>query len=240
MSVSFIRYFLCWVMIIALPVSLLAQDASSGQGQAAQGPSAILHTMGGVWVNGEEARDATAVAPGDLVETKTGFTATLSLDGTQILLQQEGVAKFDGDLLELDHGSVAVGTSKGFKVRVNCITVIPVLNDWTQYEVSDTSGTVHVAARKKDVYVREGNRGKASDKVDESYKSTVREGEESNRDESQLCGAGERTPTGRLPVDPKWIAAGAGGTGLLLWLLLHGGGSGGSSQPISPDTPGSP
>lgn len=239
MSVPFIRYFLCWAMVIVVPVSLLGQDAPK-QEQAAQGPSAILHTVGGVWVNGQEAPDATAVVPGDLLETKAGFTATLSLDGTQILLQQEGVAKFDGDLLELDHGSVTVGTSRGFKVRVNCITVIPVLNDWTQYEVSDVSGTVHVTARKKDVYVREGNRGKASDNIDESHKSTVHEGEESNRDESQLCGGAERTPTGRLPVDPKWIAAGAGGTGLLLCLLLHGCGNGsGSHPPISPWTPGS-
>jgi hypothetical protein len=127
-------------------------------------------------------------------------------------------------LLELDHGSVVVGTSKGFKVRVNCITVVPVLNKWTQYEVSDTNGTVHIAARKLDVNVNhEGHGTKSADKVNDSQKATVREGEESKRDESEVCGAAERASPAHFPVDPKWIAAGAGGTGILLWLLLHGG-----------------
>lgn len=231
---SFSRLILCWAMVIIMPVSLLGQNLPAQQEQAATGPSAILHTLGGVWVNGEEARDGMAVVPGDVLETKTGFTATLNMDGTEVLLQQEGVAKFAGDLLELDHGSVAVGSAKGFKVRVNCITVIPVLNDWTQYEVSDVSGTVHVAARKKDVYVREGNRGKASSKTEETHGSTVHEGEEKNREESDVCGALERKSPAQFPVDPKWIAAGAAGTGLLVWLLLHGGGS---KPPISPNCP---
>ena len=147
MSVSILRGFLCWAMVVVMPLSLLGQSPSAAP-QSAQAPSAILHTQGGVWVNGQEAQDATAIFPGDLLETKTGFSATLNLDGSEVLLQPEAVAKFDGDLLELDHGSVAVGTSKGFKVRVNCITVVPVLNEWTQYEVSDMNGTVQVAARK--------------------------------------------------------------------------------------------
>jgi len=231
MSVSILRGFLCWAMVVVMPLSLLGQNPSD---QSASKPSAILHTLGGVWVNGQEAHDAMAVLPGDLLETKTGFTATLNLNGSEVLIQQEAVAKFDGDLLELDHGSVAVGTSKGFKVRVNCITVVPVLNEWTQYEVSDVSGTVHVAARKLDVNVNHEGRGKSADKVDNSQKATVREGEQSDRDESQVCGPPERLTGARFPVDPKWIAAGAGGTGILLWLILHGGGS---KPPISNSQP---
>jgi hypothetical protein len=222
-------------MVVVMPLSLLGQSPSAGPPQSDQAPSAILHTQGGVWVNGQEAHDATAIFPGDLLETKTGFSATLNLDGSEVLLQQEAVAKFDGDLLELDHGSVAVGTTKGFKVRVNCITVVPVLSEWTQYEVSDTNGTVHVAARKLDVNVNhEGHGTKSADKATDSQKATVREGEESKRDESEVCGAAKPLSPGHFPVDPKWIAAGAGGTGILLWLLLHGGGN---KPPISSSTP---
>jgi len=218
-------------MVVVMPLSLLGQNPSA---QSASKPSAILHTQGGVWVNGQEARDATAIVPGDVLETKTGFSATLNLDGSEVLIQQEAVAKFDGDLLELDHGSVAVGTSRGFKVRVNCITIVPVLNEWTQYEVSDVSGTVHVAARKLDVNVNHEGRGKPAEKSDESQKATVREGEESNRDESEVCGAPARLTGARFPIDPKWIAAGAGGGGVLLWLLLHGGGG---KTPVSSSQP---
>ena len=66
-------------------------------------------------------------------------SATLSLDGSTVLIQPESVAKLQDDLLVLDHGSVSVGTSKSFKVRVNCLTVVPVLNEWTQYEVTDST-----------------------------------------------------------------------------------------------------
>jgi len=45
------------------------------------------------------------------------FSANLALDGSTVLIQAESVAKFQGDLLVLDHGSVSVGTSKTFKVR---------------------------------------------------------------------------------------------------------------------------
>ena len=133
MRVSILRCFICWAMLVIVPVSLLGQTEQGQTGAAA----AILHTQGGVWINGYEARDASAVFPGDLVETKPGSSANLSLDGSTVLIQPESVAKLEANLLELDHGSVSVGTSKSFKVRVNCITVVPVLSEWTQYEVNN-------------------------------------------------------------------------------------------------------
>jgi hypothetical protein len=74
-------------MVVVMPLSLLGQSPSVGAPQSSQAPSAILHTQGGVWVNGQEAHDATAILPGDLLETKTEFSATLNLDGSEVLLQ---------------------------------------------------------------------------------------------------------------------------------------------------------
>ena len=85
-------------MMVMVPLSLLGQTPSAGT------PSAILHTQGGVWVNGYEARDSSAIFTGDLVETKPGFSASLSLEGSTILIQPESVAKFQQELLVLDHG----------------------------------------------------------------------------------------------------------------------------------------
>src|SRR5258708_3026754 len=213
MSVSIIRYLVCWALIVVVPVSLLGQTGS-----------AILHTQGGVWVNGNEAPDASAVFTGDLVETKPGFSATLTLDGSSILVQPESIAKLQENLLVLDHGSVSVGTSKGFRVRVNCITVIPVLNEWTQYDVTDVNGTVQVAARKKEVKI-EGEQGgaKLASESEQSDGTTVHEGQQSGNDESSVCGAPLKPTGAGTALNPKWIAAGAGGAGLLLWLVLHGG-----------------
>ncbi len=220
MSVSIIRYLVCWVLILVVPGTLLGQTGS-----------AILHSQGGVWVNGNEAPDASAVFAGDVVETKPGFSATLTLDGSSVVMQPESIGTFQENLLVLDHGSVAVGTSKSFRVRVNCITVIPVVNDWTQYEVTDTNGTVQVAARKNDVNIEhDRGRTKPPTETEQSHGTTVHEGQQSNNDESSVCGAPSRPADAGSLLNPKWIAAGAGSAGVLLWLILHGGGN---KSPVS-------
>lgn len=222
------RFLLCWIMVVVLPLSLLGQAPP-------QTPSAILHAAGGVWVNGAEARDSTAIFSGDLLETKPGFSATLSLDGTEVLLAPETVAKFEGDVLVLDHGSVAVGTSKSFKVRVNCLKVVPVQNEWTKYEVSDLNGTVQVAARKSDVNVEHGMRGKPSpESTPSEQEASVHEGQQKNYNESELCGAPPQPASAGSGVNPKWIAAGAGAAGILILILAHGGGG---KSPLSASQP---
>ncbi len=200
-----------------------------------QGPvAAILHTEGGVWVNGDEARDSTAIFAGDLIETKPTFSASLTLEGTEVMIAAESIAKFDGDILELDHGAVSVGTSKSFKVRVNCLKVVPVVNEWTQYEVSDLNGTVHVAAKKLDVNVEHAMRGKPSAEQQSSQEGSVRESQEKNYDESEVCGVAAPQSAGHA-VNPKWIAVGAGGgAALLILILAH---SGGGKSSVSPSTP---
>jgi hypothetical protein len=210
-------------MIATTPASLLAQT-----------PSAIVHTQGGVWVNGYEAKDASAVFSGDVIETKPDFSATLNLEGSSVLIQPESVVKFQGDAVELDHGGVSVETSRSFKVVVHCITVIPVANEWTQYDVGDLNGSVQVTARTRDVNVKweHGGEKKAIENA-AGEQGTVHQGEQKKYDESQLCGAPPRPNPGTLP-NPKWIAAGAAGAGVLIWVLVHGGGG---KTPVSASSP---
>jgi hypothetical protein len=230
-----LRNLFCWALLMVVPHSLL------GQISAEQPAGAILHTQGGVWINNDEARDSTAVFPGDTIETKAGFNANLVLDGSTVLLAPESVARFQGDYLELSHGSVSVGTSKGFRVKVNCIRVIPVRNQWTQYEVSDVNRTLQVSARKDDVNVEhEGVRGKAkSQTTDETAASraSVHEGEQHNYDESEICGS-IAGPTSAGLANPKWIEIGtaAGGAALLCILLCRGRG-GSEKNPLSASAP---
>jgi hypothetical protein len=224
MSVSVTRSIVCWALVLAVPLSLLGQT-----------PSAILHTQGGVWVNGYEATNASAIFAGDLLETKPGFSASLNLEGSTVLIQPESVAKLQENLLALDHGSVSVTTSTSFKVRVNCLTVVPVSNNWTEYDVTDVNRTIQVAARKNDVYVeRETKLTKPSPENLASPKDTVRAGEQRNYDETQVCGPPSR-PTGAGPaLNSKWIVAGAGviGVGILICVLVCGG-----KSPLSPESP---
>lgn len=187
-------------------------------------------------MNGYEARDSSAVFTGDLLETKPGFSASLTLDGSTVLIQPESVAKLQENMLVLDHGSVSVTTSKSFKVRVNCLTVVPTSDAWTQYDVTDVNRIIQVVARKNDVYVqREAAVGKPSPETAASHEGTVHEGEQHSYDESEVCGPPGR-PTGAGPaLNSKWIIAGGGaiGTGILLCVFLCGGGKG----PISPTDP---
>jgi hypothetical protein len=227
--VSILRCFICWMMLVTVPVALLGQTS---QGQTG---AAILHTQGGVWVNGYEARDSSAVFPGDLLETRPGSSANLSLDGSTVLIGPESVAKLQTNLLELDHGTAFVGTSKIFKVRVNCLTAVPVLSEWTQYEVNNVNGSVQVAARKDDVNV-ERAMDPRKPAPEGSHGTTVHETEQKSFDASEICGAAAAPIGASSTLSPKWILAGAAGAGLLLCILLCRG-SGGTVQPLSQSEP---
>lgn len=213
-------------MIVIVPAQLLAQT-----------PAAILHTQGGVWVNGYEAHDSAAIFDGDLLETKPEASANLTLEGTSILIHPQSVAKFQNDVLILDHGAVSVETTRSFKVRVHCLTVVPVQNQWTHYEVADVDGTVQVASRKLDVRVeREMAKEKPSTEAESSGSNVVHESEQKSYNESAVCGVVPLPKTPGLAVNPKWIAIGAGGAGLLICLIVcisHGP----SKPPISPANP---
>src|SRR5271163_2654539 len=175
MGVSALRKFVSWTMVILCPLSLTAADAGS----------AVLHSEGGVWVNGFEIAGSTVVFPGDLVETKPGFVANLDAEGSSVLIQPESVVKFEGTFLSLEHGGVSVGTSTSMSVHVNCIKVEPVSTERTQYDVSDVTGKVQVAARKNNVNLTQGVAlGKPSPQSEASQSATVHEGETATRDES--------------------------------------------------------
>lgn len=211
-------------MIVVCPLPLAAADTGS----------AIVHSKGGVWVNGVEIVASTVVFPGDLLETKPGFVADLDAEGSSVLIQPESVVKFQGTFLTLEHGSVSVGTSTAMSVHVNCIKVDPVSNERTQYDVADLSGTVQVAAHKNNVNITQGGGlQKASKENTSSQSATVQEGQQATRDESTACGAAPRPGGAGNGLNTKWvkIGAGAGGAVVLCLLLCKG------SNPISPWKP---
>jgi len=233
MRVAILRSFLCWTLAVVLPGSL------SGQSLPEQSGGAILHTDGGVWVNGYEAHDSSAVFAGDLIETKPGASANLTVEGSTVLLAPESVGKYQNNLFELDHGVVSVVTNTSFTVRVNCIRVVPVANEWTKYVVADLNRTVQVTAQQKDVNVEHELKGKPTPESEASQRASVHEGEQKNYDETEICGA-PPAPTGAgNGISPKWlIAAGAGGGSILICVVLHCFGGGGTSKPpLSSATP---
>ncbi len=227
MSVSGLRAFVCWVIVILFPLSLVAADAGS----------AILHSDGGVWVNGTEISGSTAVFPGDLLETKPGFVADLDAEGSSVLIQPESIVKFQGNYLSLEHGSVSVGTSTLMSVHVNCLKVEPVTSERTQYDVADLSRKVEVAAHKNDVrIVQAAALRKPSPESSSSQSATVHEGQQATRDETQACGAASTPESPTHELNTKWLEIGGGtGVGILVLCLLLCKGKGSSA--VSPSQP---
>jgi hypothetical protein len=88
----------------------------------------------------------------------------------------------------LDHGSLSVNTSRVLRVRVGCVTVTPVNEDWTHYDVTDVDGKVTVSALKNDVYI-DSRSAKPQDakQPTRSDRTIVKEGEQKSREEK--CGA---------------------------------------------------
>jgi hypothetical protein len=216
MSVLAVRKLVSWTMCVLFPLSLFAAEPGS----------AMLRSKGGVWVNGKENPDSTAILSGDLVETNPGAVANLDTNGSSVLIQSESVVEWGDGVLTLDHGSVSVGTSTQLRVKVNCLTVVPVENQWTQYDVTDVDGTVHVVAHKLDVKILQRAAGsKPSDEAN-SGSSVVHEGKEASRDVSVVCGAAK--PPDNAAGNPisttRWIeiGSGAGGATLLCLLLCRG------------------
>ena len=213
-------------MMVILPVSLFADDTGA----------AILRSDPGVLLNKNPAPASSALFPNDFVETPQRAVARIEATGSTAEINPETMVRFEGDELYLEHGSLSVSTSRGLRVRVGCLTVTPVNNDWTHYDVKDVDGKVEVSALKSDVYIESRSSKAEQAKQSEHGRSIVREGEQKSRDEK--CGAaapetsGSIAGKGAIMNSPfvKWPAVGIVGF-LLCWGVCH------SDDPISPAHP---
>ena len=223
------RNLVCVAMIVMLPVSLLAQD------------TAMLHSTGGVMVNKNPAPASNALFPDDLIETPQGAVGRIEASGSTADITPNTVVQFEGDELVLEHGSVSVNSSRLLRVRVGCVTVTPVIADWTHYDVTDTDGKITVSALKNDVYIdaRSSKPEKAMEKDGQpshSDRMIVHEGEQKSREEK--CGGPPVKESGRFAgrgaiMNSPYVQWPAGGVivGLTCWVLCN------SDKPLSASAP---
>jgi hypothetical protein len=210
-----IRKLVCWVTLVAFPVSLIAADSGA----------AMLHTKGTAWVNGVTAPASAAVFPGDLVQTEGDSVASINSTGSSVSVLPYSLIKFEATGLGLDHGSITVATSKKLMARAGSVTVTPTSDQWTEFQVTQTDGKVKIIARKGDVNVS-----------DESGSTTVSSGQQTTRYASfkdRDRGGGAAPAAGGGILDSP-IVVGVGGAAvgaLVTWVLLQGG------KPFSPAAP---
>jgi hypothetical protein len=205
---SMVRSFICWILIVLTPASLIAADADSG--------AAMLYGKGAgtVWLNGKPLPHSSAVFPGDLIQTQAESVATLDASGSGVIVLQDSMVKFEGNAVSLQHGGVSVATSKGMVALAKAVTVTPASNAWTEFEVADTGGTVQVVASKGNVNV---NCGKGT--------ANLFAGEQAAPDDSGNCkkkrkGGAALPGDGGLLTNPYVIAGALIAGGGIVCLLL--------------------
>ncbi len=225
MGKSAFRKMVGCVLLFLFPGSMFAADSNA----------AMLYTNGAAWVNGAHVpRASSAIFSGDLLQTRSDSVAKIDQSGSSITVQTDSLVQFEGSSVRIEHGGVAVSTSKGIATTAGDVKVSPASYSWTEFNVVDVDGTVKIAARKGDLTIDDGKEV-----------VTLAQGQETTRDESSgdTDKSGKkkdrRRGAGAVPAagggvlsSPIAIGIGAGAIiGVTTWVLVK------SDNPASPTQP---
>jgi hypothetical protein len=217
------------MMIVILPAALFAADQ----------PAAMLYSHGTAVLNGNTIARSSAIFSGDLVQTNADSVANINATGSSVLVLNGSLVQYEGSTIKLEHGGVAISTSKMLATHAGDVKVSPIATEWTEFEVRDVDGKVQIAARKGDLTIS-----------DSTGTTTLAQGQATTRDESQSqddsqAQQGKKKKKGGGPayaaspgaaggILNSPIAIGiAGGIviGGTIWVLSH------SDDPVSPAKP---
>jgi hypothetical protein len=152
------------LMVMIFPAALFAADQ----------PAAMLYSHGTALLNGSSIARSSAIFSGDLVQTNPDSVANINATGSSVLVLNDSLVQYEGSALKLEHGGVTISTSKLLATRAGDVTVSPTASVWTEFEVRDVDGRVQIAARKGDLTIS-----------DDSGTTTLAQGQQTTRDESQ-------------------------------------------------------
>jgi hypothetical protein len=152
------------MMVLILPTAVLAADL----------PGAMLYSHGTALLNGNTITRSSAIFSGDLVQTNADSVANINATGSSILVMNDSLVQYEGSALMLEHGRVTISTSKLLAARAGAVKVTPATGVWTEFDVRDVDGRVQITARKGELTIS-----------DDTGTSTLAEGQETTRDDSQ-------------------------------------------------------
>ncbi|MGP0098523.1 MAG: hypothetical protein ACLPHI_15905 [Terriglobales bacterium] len=225
MSQSAFRSAVCCLLTMLFPAQMML---------AGETASAMLYTNGATWLNGTDVPKSAAVFAGDLLQTRADSTASLQSNGSNIMVLSDSLVKFQGSAVELEHGAVRVTTSKGLAAHAGDVTVKPVSDAWTEFQVRDVDGQVQIAANKGDLTVQ-----------DDKGTTTVSQGQQTTRDDTadtdkkkkkhrKQSGAATAATGGIMSSAPVVYGGLAVVGGVTVWVLTR------SGSPVSPSCPSNP
>jgi len=210
------------VLVILFPVASFAADSNP----------AMLYTNGAAWINGAHVpRPSLAIFSGDLLQTRSDSVAHINGSGSSVTVLSDSLVQFEGSSVRINHGGVAVATSKQMATTAGDVKVTPSSNAWTEFNVTDFDGTVRIAARKGDLLVSDGQNT-----------VTLPQGQETTRDETAPDSSGKKKKKAQAGavaaakggiLNSPWAIGGAAVAvgGVETWVLLH------NDEPASPVKP---
>jgi len=216
------------VLLVLFPAAMYAADSNP----------AMLYTNGAAWVNGAHVpRTSTAIFEGDLLQTRFDGVAKINETGSSVTVQPDSLVKFEGASVRIEHGAVAVSTSREMATTAGDVKVKPVSASWTEFNVEDVDGTVRIAALKGDLTITDGKevmtlaQGQETTRDEKSSEDTDNQDQDHKKHDKRRAGAIAPAEGGILN-NP--VVVGAGGvaivtTGIIV-LLQHG-------NPVSPSDP---
>jgi hypothetical protein len=228
MGMSAFRKMVSCVLLSILPGSLLAADSGA----------AMLYARGAAWLNGAHVPTSSAIFTGDLVQTRSDSGANINAPGSSITILGESLVQFEGASLKVEHGGVSVSTSKGVATTAGDVRVAPVSNAWTEFNVTDTDGTVRIAALKGDLTVTDDNgtvtlpQGQQTTRDEQSSDQSDKSTDKDKKKNKKRAAGAAPAAGGGILSSPLAIGIGAAAIGgVTAWVLIK------SDNPVSPSQP---
>jgi hypothetical protein len=212
-----LRKIVSGILVVLLPLALSAQTAGT----------AVVYGTGSVYLNGAQLTTSSATTAGDVIQTRENGFANINAAGSTAVVESNSIVRMQPDGFSLDRGSISVATGKGSSVFARDFKITPINNNWTEFYVTRTNGSIGIIARKNDVTVGCG-----------SGSTTVKQGQQISREDAANCGLlarGNGAPAaakGPIITPDRAMYGGLIAGGLLAgWALAH------SDDPVSPAKP---
>lgn len=177
------------------------------------------------WLNGAPIPRVSAIFPGDMVQTKAEL-ADIAAFGSKVLIGKESLVTYRSNAVELERGGVSITTSKALAAQIGSLTIRPAAAEWTEFQVTNSDGGVHIVATKGDLLL-----------ADEKGTSTLSAGQETTREvaahkrKKRSAGAPPAAQGSVMDSKAAVLAGGAIAGGVTVWVLCQ------PEDPVSPDTP---
>lgn len=165
--------------------------------------AAMMYVRGSVQVNGSGVEHSSAIFTGDKLQVPLQSAATVTDQGSSVVLAPGASATFEEKAIVLDpESAVSIATSANMAVKIEKLVIAPAHDGKASYEVARAKGEILVTAKKGDVSISDG-----------SNVTTVSEGRHESRKDPAVVpppmSPGAASSALGITIS-KWTAYGAG------------------------------